>query len=72
MVRILRKFSYALVILGALNWGLVGLLQFDLIAFLFGYMTLASRIIYSLVGISAIVSLATAYSPCVETEYYCK
>ena len=47
MVRILRKISYALVILGALNWGLVGLLQFDLIAFLFGYMTLASRIIYS-------------------------
>ena len=41
MVRILRKISYALVILGALNWGLVGLLQFDLIAFLFGYMTLA-------------------------------
>ena len=49
--------TYFLIIIGALNWGLVGFFGFDLVAFLFGDMTLTSRIIYSLVGISAIISL---------------
>jgi len=44
-----------LVIVGALNWGLVGFLQFDLVATLFGGMdTLLARVVYSLVGVSAI------------------
>lgn len=43
-----------LVIIGALNWGLIGFFQFDLIRVLFGNMTLLSRTIYALVGIGAI------------------
>lgn len=43
-----------LVIVGALNWGLVGLLSFDLVAAIFGAMTVLSRIVYTLVGISAV------------------
>jgi len=43
-----------LVIVGALNWGLVGMMNFDLIERLFGHMTTVSRILYILVGISAI------------------
>ncbi|MFC1568412.1 DUF378 domain-containing protein [Candidatus Margulisiibacteriota bacterium] len=43
-----------LVIVGALNWGLVGLLSFDLVAALFGAMSTLSRIVYSLVGIAAV------------------
>jgi uncharacterized membrane protein YuzA (DUF378 family) len=43
-----------LVIVGALNWGLVGLLSFDLVAAIFGAMSLLSRIVYTLVGISAV------------------
>lgn len=46
-----------LLIVGGLNWALVGLLQFDLVAFIFGDMTLLSRIIYILVGLAAIVIL---------------
>jgi uncharacterized membrane protein YuzA (DUF378 family) len=42
------------VIIGALNWGLVGLLSLDLVAAIFGYMSLLSRIVYTLVGISAV------------------
>lgn len=38
-------------IIGALNWGLIGLFKFDLVAFLFGDMSLLSRIVYVLVGI---------------------
>ena len=43
-----------LVIVGGLNWGLVGLLNFDLVATIFGDMSVLSRIVYSLVGLSAI------------------
>lgn len=38
-------------IIGAVNWGLIGLLQFDLVAFLFGEMSWISRIVYTLVGL---------------------
>lgn len=43
-----------LTIIGALNWGLVGFFNFDLVAAIFGDMTIMARIIYSLVGVSAI------------------
>lgn len=43
-----------LVIVGGLNWGLVGIFSFDLVAAIFGSMSIISRIIYILVGISAI------------------
>lgn len=44
-----------LVVVGALNWGLVGLFQFDLVATLFGGQSAAiSRVVYSLVGIAGI------------------
>lgn len=53
--------SYILVLIGALNWGLVGLFDFDLVAFLFGEMSLLTRFVYTLIGISTIVSATTAY-----------
>ena len=43
----------ALVIIGGINWGLVGLAQFDLVATLLGEMSVASRVVYTLVGLSA-------------------
>ena len=49
-----------LVIIGAINWGLLGFFQFDLVAFLFGNMSWLSRIIYALVGISGLY-LISAY-----------
>ena len=39
-----------LVIIGAVNWGLVGLFRFDLVSFLFGNMSWLSRIVYGIVG----------------------
>ena len=54
-----RYTAYILVLIGALNWGLVGLFGFDLVASIFGDMTLMSRIIYTLVGLSAIISAFT-------------
>lgn len=68
----LRYFVYALVIIGALNWGLIGLFGFNLVSTLFGDMTLISRIIYSLVGVSAIVAMFTLPHCDIHNEEYCK
>ena len=46
--------ALVLVIVGGLNWGLVGLFSFDLVATIFGDMSMLSRIVYSLVGLSAV------------------
>lgn len=51
--------AYSLLLIGALNWGLVGLLRFDLVAGLFGSMTMLSRIVYSLVGLAAVYDLVS-------------
>lgn len=57
----LRYTAYLLTLIGALNWGLVGLFGFDLIASIFGDMTIVSRILYSIVGISAVVTALTVH-----------
>ena len=54
---ILKIIAYILVIIGALNWGLVGFFGFDLVASIFGEMSMLARIVYGLVGISAIIIL---------------
>jgi uncharacterized membrane protein YuzA (DUF378 family) len=51
---VLDWIAIALLIVGGLNWGLVGLFGFDLVAFIFGEMSLLSRIVYVVVGISAV------------------
>jgi uncharacterized membrane protein YuzA (DUF378 family) len=43
-----------ILIIGGLNWGLIGFFKFDLVSTIFGDMTAASRVIYALVGLSAI------------------
>lgn len=56
-MKTLYNIVLTLVIVGALNWLLVGLFKFDLVATLFGNMSVLSRIIYSLVGICGIISI---------------
>lgn len=48
---------FVLLVVGGLNWGLVGIFKFDLVATLLGDMSTLSRVVYSLVGISAIFVL---------------
>ena len=48
----------ALVIIGAINWGLIGFLQFDLVRMHFGDMTILSRIIYAVVGLSGLYAIS--------------
>ena len=56
-MKLLYNISLTLVIIGALNWLLIGLFSFDLVAAIFGSMSAFSRIIYTLVGISGIVTI---------------
>ena len=66
-MNIMRTTAYVLVMVGAIAWGIVGLFNFNIVAALFGDGTILSRIVYSLVGISA-VFLAATYE---QEECYC-
>ena len=50
----LDKIALVLIIIGAINWGLIGFFKFDLVAAIFGQMSVISRIVYALVGISGL------------------
>lgn len=56
-MHILKIILYILVIIGAINWGLVGFFNFDLVASIFGEMTFLTRLVYDLVGISGLLLL---------------
>ena len=61
-MRTLERIALALIIVGAINWGLIGFFNFDLVAAIFGGQnSLFSRIIYSLVGLSGIVCLGLLF-----------
>ena len=53
-MKIIDKVALVLIIIGAINWGLIGFFKFDLVATIFGEMSVLSRIIYALVGISGL------------------
>lgn len=53
--------ALTIVIIGAVNWGLIGFFSFDLVAFIFGNMSWISRIVYGLVGICGLY-LISLYS----------
>jgi uncharacterized protein len=54
--------AFILVIVGALNWGSVGIFGFDLVAAVFGEMSTTARVVYSLVGVMAFYLAATSFS----------
>ena len=53
-MKVIDKIALVLIIIGAINWGLIAAFEFDLVASLFGDMSVLSRIVYGLVGISGI------------------
>lgn len=60
----LKVIALILVIIGGLNWGLVGLLDFDVVAAIFGEMSDVSRVIYVVVGLAALVlAIASLVKP---------
>lgn len=55
----IHKIAWVLVIVGALNWGLVGIFNFNLVSAIFGSWPMVVRIVYILVGLSGIAMLVT-------------
>ncbi|MBE6144706.1 MAG: DUF378 domain-containing protein [Firmicutes bacterium] len=58
----LQKIALVVTIIGAVNWGLIGLLDFDLVAFLFGEASMLSRIVYTLVGITGLINIGILFN----------
>ena len=61
-MRVINSVTLLLLVVGGLNWGLVGLFDLDLVAALFGEMSALSRIVYVLVGASALYQLIPLFS----------
>jgi len=61
-MKVFHGIVVALIIIGALNWGLVGLFDFNLVSTIFGIDSWASNLIYILVGISGIVAIFTEFA----------
>ena len=60
----ITRLALALLIIGGINWGLIALFQFDLVASLFGGQDeFLSRLVYGLVGLSALVCLGLLFKP---------
>lgn len=53
----LDRIAFILLIIGGLNWGLVGFFEYDLVASIFGELTMVTKIIYALVGLSALYTI---------------
>lgn len=53
----LQKTALVFTIIGAINWGLIGLFEFDLVAAIFGELTIFARIIYILVAIAGLINI---------------
>lgn len=58
----IQKIALVITLIGAINWGLVGLFDLDLVATVFGDMTMFSRIIYGLVGICGLINIGILFS----------
>lgn len=60
----LSKIALGLLMVGGLNWGLVGLLNFDLVAFIFGsQQNMFARIVYVVIGLSALLAAPLLFAP---------
>lgn len=70
-LNMVQRIALVLVIIGAINWGLVGLFNYDLVAGIFGNGSQAAafpRIIYSLVGLAGLVSISALFLERKEVE----
>lgn len=57
-MKALDYIALVIVIIGAINWGLIGIFQFDLVRVIFGDMSIFSRVIYTIVGICGLYAIS--------------
>ncbi|MEN8077165.1 DUF378 domain-containing protein [Clostridioides difficile] len=57
-MKVLDTIAFILIIIGAINWGLLGFFEFDLVAAIFGDMSTFSRIIYAAIGVAGLYCIS--------------
>lgn len=57
----LQKVALVLIIIGAINWGLIGLFDFNLVETLFGTENIITKVVYVLVGIAGIIDISLLF-----------
>ena len=57
-----QKIALVFTIIGAVNWGLIGLLDFNLVTMIFGEGTLLTRIVYTVVGITGLINIGILFN----------
>lgn len=60
-MNIVQKTALSLTIIGGINWLLIGIFKFDFVAALFGEMSVFSRVVYTLVGIAALINIVLLF-----------
>lgn len=71
-VNVLKWTTFTIVLIGALNWGLIGAFNFNLVSYLFGDMTYTTRIVYLLVALCALTFLVFAIKDNMDcSDYNC-
>ena len=69
-MEVLKRIALALVIIGAINWGLIGFFRYDLVSSIFGGETaFLSRVIFGLVGLSGLVCIGLLFAPLDSEEH---
>lgn len=66
-MKVINTIALLLVVIGAINWGLYGFFSFDLVRYLFGELTIVSRVIYDIIGVAGLYSL-TFFGKVTEEE----
>ncbi len=61
-MQVLQKIALIFTIIGAINWGLIGIFDFNLVTNIFGDNSILSRIIYSIVGISGLINIGLLFA----------
>ena len=71
IMNFIKNLAFVLLLVGAVNWGLVGLFNFDLVAFLFGNMSILARTIYAIVALAGITYAILLFRQDECIHYHC-
>jgi len=63
-MKVLHFITFLLLVVGWLNWWLVGIFEFDLVAYIFGEVSMLSRVVYTLVWVSALIEVVMHPKTC--------
>ena len=67
-MKVLQKVALAFTIIGAINWGLIGLLNFNLVSAIFGVDSILSKIVYTIVGVAGLINIGLLVAPLTDVH----